>query len=551
MKSILSIFLSLFCFQLAFSQWVKVYSNSTYPISDFTFVNDSTGVAGFYQWHSPASKTLILFRTTNYGTNWNNTSYYTQGNPPYINRINGDTMTVYCTDASYSGSCWTSYDGGQNYLLNGCQGGLISYHYLNTKYGIMNIAGYFLLRKYNNSSKTVGTYTASGIQNFWLNSYKDFFVISGNKLYSTNDTGATWNVVSSPTVTMSKMSFSSYSVGYVACSKGVVMKSTDAGNTWTYLNTGVSQKLNDIRFKNDSLGYVVGDSGTVLKTTNGGLTWIKESFPNNNNIYKIIVLKKKAYLMSNNEIFRRDVDTCSVLPYVNLSASSNTTCISSSGNPTIALSGNPPGGVYSGPHVTGNVFYAPNYYTTSPFYIFYSYTNSFGCNTATYTTIQTSTPTTASLTASSNSICANSGTIALTGLPPGGNYIGSNLVGSTFIAPNIPFNQNFVINYQYTSSEGCVSNANFNISVLVCVGVEEINSGSSEISIFPNPAHSEINIKGVREGIYSLYNNIGQKITDFSLNESNLFTYQLVNLPSGVYYLRHENQSFKLLVLMD
>lgn len=550
MKSILSIFLSLFCFQLAFSQWVKVYSHTGYPLSDFSFINDSTGILGSYQSFSPASKALVMLRTNNYGYSWSNTSMTTQGNAPYISKINGDTISVYCKDSWYPGNFWITTDGGQNYQTASMQSGIYNYHLKNINYGIVGWTN-SIGRRYNASFNFVGTFTTSSVNGLWVNSYKDFFAIVGNNLYSTNDTGATWNIVASPTVTMSKIAFSSYSVGYIACSNGVVMKSTDAGNTWIYLNTGVTQNLNNLSFKNDSLGYVVGNNGTVLKTTNGGVSWVKESFPNTQNLNKINVLKKKAYILSNNELFIRDIDTCTVFPIVTLSTSSNTTCISAIGSPTIALIGTPPGGTYSGPNVLGNVFYPSNVYFVTPVQVNYDYTSPSGCKTSTFTTIQINTPTPASLTASSNSICANSGTIGLIGLPPGGNYIGSNLVDSTFTAPNVSFNQNFAMNYQYTNSEGCLSIANFNISVLACVGIEEINSGSSEISIFPNPAHSEINIKGVREGIYSLYNNIGQKITDFSLNESNLFTYQFMDLPSGVYYLRHENQSFKFVVLMD
>ena len=60
---------------------------------------------------------------------------------------------------------------------------------------------------------------------------------------------------------------------YAACEAGHVFKSSNSGNSWTSLLTGVTQKLNSINFINANEGWAVGDNGCVIHTTNGGSAW--------------------------------------------------------------------------------------------------------------------------------------------------------------------------------------------------------------------------------------------------------------------------------------
>src|SRR4051812_27232069 len=44
-------------------------------------------------------------------------------------------------------------------------------------------------------------------------------------------------------------------------------------STWVASNSGTTQNLVRAQFLNENLGFVVGASGTVLRTNNAGLTW--------------------------------------------------------------------------------------------------------------------------------------------------------------------------------------------------------------------------------------------------------------------------------------
>lgn len=66
---------------------------------------------------------------------------------------------------------------------------------------------------------------------------------------------------------------------------GEIFKSTDGGNNWFQLNSGLSNttSLYGIFFINDTVGWAVGQYGTIIKTNNGGLvTGIDEDLNQSN-----------------------------------------------------------------------------------------------------------------------------------------------------------------------------------------------------------------------------------------------------------------------------
>lgn len=55
--------------------------------------------------------------------------------------------------------------------------------------------------------------------------------------------------------------------------KGVILKSTDSGTSWTLLRSGYLQSLSSVSFPTSTVGYATGDAAVVIKTTDGGETW--------------------------------------------------------------------------------------------------------------------------------------------------------------------------------------------------------------------------------------------------------------------------------------
>jgi len=65
-----------------------------------------------------------------------------------------------------------------------------------------------------------------------------------------------------------------------ACGEnGVILASTDNGQTWNSQNAGVGSTLEAVQFLSATYGWIAGDNGTILGTEDGGATWSNHSVP--------------------------------------------------------------------------------------------------------------------------------------------------------------------------------------------------------------------------------------------------------------------------------
>ncbi|MDZ7896926.1 MAG: YCF48-related protein [Arcicella sp.] len=90
---------------------------------------------------------------------------------------------------------------------------------------------------------------------------------------STNN-GANWSqITTSPSISMSDITFTSSNNGWISGSLGnlgTFLKTTDGGNTWQSQASGFSGNLSSIQFVDSQNGFT---AGKMLKTTNGGQSW--------------------------------------------------------------------------------------------------------------------------------------------------------------------------------------------------------------------------------------------------------------------------------------
>ena len=67
--------------------------------------------------------------------------------------------------------------------------------------------------------------------------------------------------------------FQNATTGYLAGPSGTMVKTTDAGLTWSQLSTGTTQLIRDVYFPDSQTGFLVGDNGLLRKTSNAGASW--------------------------------------------------------------------------------------------------------------------------------------------------------------------------------------------------------------------------------------------------------------------------------------
>ena len=62
---------------------------------------------------------------------------------------------------------------------------------------------------------------------------------------------------------------------------GMILRTTDGGNTWLRQSSGLSDPFDGINFfgvnfVNANVGTIVGDDGIILRTTDGGSNWVQQ-----------------------------------------------------------------------------------------------------------------------------------------------------------------------------------------------------------------------------------------------------------------------------------
>jgi photosystem II stability/assembly factor-like uncharacterized protein len=73
------------------------------------------------------------------------------------------------------------------------------------------------------------------------------------------------------------ITFPTKSVGFAAGQNGTILKTTNTGSFWYYLNSGITQQIAGLWFLDKDTGYACGVGGTLIKTTNGGISWIPKT----------------------------------------------------------------------------------------------------------------------------------------------------------------------------------------------------------------------------------------------------------------------------------
>lgn len=94
----------------------------------------------------------------------------------------------------------------------------------------------------------------------------------------TEDAGLSWTRLDITGDFFQDIEFVSDQVGYVVGLGGTVLKTLDAGATWTTLRNGRGFTTADTPFRalafiDEQKGYIVGDQGTFWRTLDGGTNW--------------------------------------------------------------------------------------------------------------------------------------------------------------------------------------------------------------------------------------------------------------------------------------
>ena len=141
-----------------------------------------------------------------------------------------------------------------------------------------------------------------------------------------------------------------------------------------------------------------------------------------------------------------------------------------------------------------------------------------------------------SVNASSVLVCEGSSNISLSGLPAGGLYSGTNVLGSTFTPIN---SGTFSPVYSYTNlSTGCSNTASVSIIVEPCTGLTD-DSELGSLLVFPNP-NSGVFVMELANGLIKKIQvtDVNGKLVFVSETAEGRLTIDLSAFSNGVYFLK-------------
>ncbi len=108
------------------------------------------------------------------------------------------------------------------------------------------------------------------------------------KIYRSTDAGATWTLMESGQSTshyITAIQFVDTQIGYAsAYGGGKVLKSIDGGLTWTSIAPEPLVFIRDLHFYDAQTGVAVGHAGHIIRTTDGGANW---TFMESNTTYNL------------------------------------------------------------------------------------------------------------------------------------------------------------------------------------------------------------------------------------------------------------------------
>lgn len=113
----------------------------------------------------------------------------------------------------------------------------------------------------------------------FINSTTGWFPCDFGNVLKTTDAGTTFTLKNVASYDWNGIYFVDENTGWVAGEGGKIFKTPDGGLNWTE-QVNSSANLSDIWMFNQNTGYIVGLNGTLLGTTNGGINWITKPLGN-------------------------------------------------------------------------------------------------------------------------------------------------------------------------------------------------------------------------------------------------------------------------------
>jgi photosystem II stability/assembly factor-like uncharacterized protein len=169
------------------------------------------------------------------------------------------------------------------------------------------------------------------------------FVVGGyGTLLKSTDQGESWSFVNHDFYEhFNDIVFTDENTGYICGSGGLLIKTTDGGNSWIIQNTYTTSHLVNLHFINSDVGLAVGWSGRILRTTNGGINWTQINSGTYRTLNKITMSDSSTgYITGDNGTILKTTNAGASWSTLNSGTTVNLTALSFISNSTGYAAGN-------------------------------------------------------------------------------------------------------------------------------------------------------------------------------------------------------------------
>lgn len=166
-------------------------------------------------------------------------------------------------------------------------------------------------------------------------------------------------------------------------------------------------------------------------------------------------------------------------------------------------------------------------------------TSSYGCDSVVVTTLAVNTAPIVTLSFPTFFCHWDPPTILTQGSPSGGTYSGIGITGgNTFTVPGLT-SGTYEITYTYIDSSGCSVSASDSLIVVICSGVNDIDS-NPDFEIYPNPFADNLTIDSYANetGKLQVLNVLGQVVYSQKITKGKT-TINFSELSSGIYFIQN------------
>jgi parallel beta-helix repeat protein len=131
--------------------------------------------------------------------------------------------------------------------------------------------------------------TATGLNSIFFIKANTGYAVGGppGVILKTIDAGQSWTQLGKTGVNFRSVYFLNLDTGYVVGGGGEIHKTIDGGTTWATQIINIGVTLYSVFFVNSQTGFITGDNGIILRTTDGGLTWIQQTSGTTNTLYSV------------------------------------------------------------------------------------------------------------------------------------------------------------------------------------------------------------------------------------------------------------------------